>query len=90
MPVDPSAIAEATTKLCLAAIGRPIKTDKALAACLKGYDACSLPLISLVEAIIRNTGVAPFTAAVTEYFATCGVDVVRVQTVAAPALQHGT
>lgn len=63
---------------CLAVIGRPIKTDKALVTSFKGYDACSLPLVSLVEAIVRTTGAAPFTAAVNEYFATCGVDVVGV------------
>jgi len=90
MPVDPSAIDRSGchTNFCLADIGRPIKTEKAVVACFKGYDACSLPLISLVEAIIRTTGVATFIAAVNEYFATCGVNVVRAQNVAAAAMQH--
>lgn len=58
----------------IAATGLILRTDKLIASSFKGYDACSLPLVGLVEALTRGIGAATFSKAVFQELDTCGVD----------------
>eukprot|EP00883_Tetradesmus_obliquus_P013441 jgi/Sobl393_1/6391/SZX78464.1 len=56
------------------AIGRSIKSDKAVTAAFKAYDACSLPLLDLVEVLAGAADPAAFAKATFEEMVSVGVD----------------
>lgn len=58
------------------AIGSSIKFDKAVTAAFKAYDACSLPLLDLVEVLAGAADPAAFAKATFEEMVTVGVDTV--------------
>lgn len=66
-----------TTPLLLdAVIGRPLKVDKAVSAAFKAYDACSLPLVDLVDVLAGVADAGVFAKATFEEMHVVGVDTV--------------
>jgi hypothetical protein len=59
-------------------IGRSLKFDKAVTAAFKAYDACSLPLLDLVEVLAGAAEAGAFAKATFEEMNIVGVDTVSV------------
>jgi len=59
---------------CPAADERKSGADKAVQAAFKGYDSCSVPLLSLVEVLVQAAGARFFTEALFNALPTCYID----------------
>lgn len=54
-----------------------LKYDKTITSAFKAYDACSMPLVDLVEALTGAVNAGAFGRAVHDEMSTVGVDMVR-------------
>jgi hypothetical protein len=78
MPPGFDQLLPCSTATCLIAVtGRSIRFDKAIAAAFKAYDACSLPLVDLVEVLAGAADAGAFAKATFEEMNALGVDTVN-------------